>query len=53
LAAPAGGCHLSRDTAAAIARAGFAIEQLDRFFPAACTPVSFHVAGVAARPDTG
>lgn len=31
MAAPVGGCHLSRDTAAAIERVGFAIEQLDRF----------------------
>jgi ubiquinone/menaquinone biosynthesis C-methylase UbiE len=44
-----GGCHLGRDTAAAIERAGFTIRQLDRFlFPEARTPVSFHIAGLAA-----
>lgn len=47
-----GGCHLSRDTAAAIQRAGFNITRMDEFlFPAARTPVSFHIAGHAtARP---
>jgi hypothetical protein len=43
-----GGCHLGRDTAAAIERAGFSIEWLDRFlFPEARTPVSFHITGQA------
>jgi ubiquinone/menaquinone biosynthesis C-methylase UbiE len=43
-----GGCHLSRDTAAAIQRAGFTITTLEQFlFPAARTPVSFHIAGHA------
>jgi ubiquinone/menaquinone biosynthesis C-methylase UbiE len=43
-----GGCHLSRDTAAAIQRAGFTITRLEEFlFPAARTPVSFHIAGDA------
>jgi ubiquinone/menaquinone biosynthesis C-methylase UbiE len=46
-----GGCHLSRDTAAAIKRAGFTITRLDEFlFPAARTPVSFHIARQAAAP---
>ena len=46
-----GGCHLSRDTAAAIERAGFSIARLDRFlFPEARTPVSFHITGQAAGP---
>jgi ubiquinone/menaquinone biosynthesis C-methylase UbiE len=46
-----GGCHLGRDTAAAIERAGFTIRRLDRFlFPGARTPVSFHITGQAARP---
>jgi len=46
-----GGCHLSRDTAAAIERAGFTITTLEQFlFPAARTPVSFHIAGHAAAP---
>jgi ubiquinone/menaquinone biosynthesis C-methylase UbiE len=46
-----GGCHLGRDTAAAIERAGFTIGQLDRFlFPQARTPVSFHIRGTAHRP---
>ena len=35
-----GGCHLGRDTAMAIQRAGFTIRRLDRFlFPEARTPV--------------
>jgi ubiquinone/menaquinone biosynthesis C-methylase UbiE len=43
-----GGCHLGRDTAAAIERAGFSIARLDRFlFPEARTPVSFHITGQA------
>ena len=42
------GCHLSRDTTAAIERAGFSIRRLDRFlFPQARTPVSFHITGQA------
>lgn len=46
-----GGCHLSRDTAAAIQRAGFTITALDEFlFPAVRTPVSFHIAGHATAP---
>jgi ubiquinone/menaquinone biosynthesis C-methylase UbiE len=48
-----GGCHLSRDTAAAIQRAGFTIRRLDRFlFPEARIPVSFHITGQAnSRSD--
>jgi ubiquinone/menaquinone biosynthesis C-methylase UbiE len=43
-----GGCHLSRDTAAAIAKAGFRIGQMETFlFPEARTPVSFHIMGHA------
>lgn len=43
-----GGCHLGRDTVAAIERAGFSIARLDRFlFPGTRTPVSFHIAGRA------
>lgn len=48
-----GGCHVSRDTVAAIERAGFAIERLDRFnFPEAGVPhpARPHVLGVARRP---
>ena len=46
-----GGCHLSRDTATAIERAGFTITLLEEFlFPAARTPVSFHIAGHATAP---
>lgn len=46
-----GGCHMGRDTADAIQRAGFAIERMDRFlFPEARTPISFHIAGTAVRP---
>lgn len=48
-----GGCHTGRDTAAAIERAGFAIDRLDRFlFPEARTPFSFHILGTASRPPT-
>lgn len=44
----AGGCHVGRDTVAAIERAGFTIGDLDKFMlPAARTPMSFHVAGHA------
>jgi len=43
-----GGCHVGRDTAAAIERAGFTISGLERFlFPATRTPVSFYIAGQA------
>jgi ubiquinone/menaquinone biosynthesis C-methylase UbiE len=46
-----GGCHLSRDTAAAIGRAGLTITRLEQFlFPATRTPVSFHIAGHATAP---
>jgi ubiquinone/menaquinone biosynthesis C-methylase UbiE len=45
-----GGCHLSRETAAAMDRAGFTIRRLDRFlFPETRTPVSFYITGQAAR----
>jgi ubiquinone/menaquinone biosynthesis C-methylase UbiE len=47
-----GGCHLSRDTGTAIARAGFVIESSRRF---PFTPMPFppkipHILGVARRP---
>jgi ubiquinone/menaquinone biosynthesis C-methylase UbiE len=46
-----GGCNLSRDTSAAIRRAGFTITSLEEFlFPQARTPVSFHIAGLATAP---
>lgn len=46
-----GGCHLGRDTAAAIEQAGFSITRLDRFlWPGARTPVSFHIIGRASKP---
>ena len=47
-----GGCHASRDTAAAIGNAGFMIERLDRFrFPDTRLPLptSPHIFGVASR----
>jgi ubiquinone/menaquinone biosynthesis C-methylase UbiE len=45
------GCHLSRDTAATLERAGFTITRLEEFLlPAARTPVSFHIAGHATAP---
>lgn len=48
-----GGCHLGRDTAAAVEQAGFSITRLDRFlFPRARTPASFHITGQAVRYDS-
>jgi ubiquinone/menaquinone biosynthesis C-methylase UbiE len=46
-----GGCHMHRDTAAAIAAAGFVIEELDRFdFPAdQPNPARPHILGRASR----
>lgn len=47
----AGGCHLGRDTVAAVERAGFHTDDLDRFlFPPSRTPSSFYVRGSALRP---
>ena len=48
----AGGCHLARDTAAAIRAAGFDIERLDRFAfsPGRFMPAAPHILGVARRP---
>jgi ubiquinone/menaquinone biosynthesis C-methylase UbiE len=48
----AGGCHLARDTAAAIAQAGFVIEQCERFpfSPAPLLPSDPHILGRATRP---
>jgi hypothetical protein len=45
------GCHLSRDTEAAIERAGFAIEAVERFSlsPGPPVPPLPHVRGVARR----
>jgi ubiquinone/menaquinone biosynthesis C-methylase UbiE len=47
----AGGCHLARDTAAAIERAGFQIETCERFpfSPAAFLPSDPHILGTARR----
>jgi ubiquinone/menaquinone biosynthesis C-methylase UbiE len=48
-----GGCHTGRDTAAAIDRAGFAVERLDRLrFPDSRLPqpTSPHIVGTAVRP---
>ena len=48
-----GGCHTSRDTAAAIEAAGFVIDRLDRFaFPEGRlpNPSSPHILGTATRP---
>ncbi len=48
----AGGCHLGRDTAAAIERAGFALESCRRFAfaPAKHVPPAAHILGIARRP---
>lgn len=48
-----GGCHLNRDTAAAIRSAGFTIEALDRFHyaPLRFSPPQAHILGVA-RPTS-
>ncbi|GAA2840312.1 class I SAM-dependent methyltransferase [Nonomuraea rubra] len=44
----AGGCHTGRDTLAEIERAGFTLEDVERFLlPEARTPFSFHVLGAA------
>ena len=45
------GCHIARDTVASIARAGFAIEQCDRFMhvDSALEPAIPHVIGTARR----
>ncbi len=49
----AGGCHLHRDTAAAITAAGFTITTLDRFNfpPTGPNPAAPHILGRAVRPD--
>ena len=48
----AGGCHLARDTTAAIERAGFRIEVCERFSysPAPLLPADPHILGIACRP---
>jgi ubiquinone/menaquinone biosynthesis C-methylase UbiE len=44
----AGGCHTGRDTTAAIERAGFSMDRVERFlFPQARTPFSFHILATA------
>jgi ubiquinone/menaquinone biosynthesis C-methylase UbiE len=48
----AGGCHMARDTAAEIERAGFQIEACERiaFSPSRFVPPTPHILGVARRP---
>lgn len=48
----AGGCHMARDTAAAIEDAGFVIERCDRFgfSPGVLLPSTPHLLGMARRP---
>ena len=48
----AGGCHAARDTGAAIAAAGFAVEREERFpfRPSALMPAVPHILGVARNP---
>ncbi|HEX8973036.1 class I SAM-dependent methyltransferase [Oryzihumus sp.] len=47
----AGGCHPNRDTARAVAEAGFAVEALERFgySPGSLVPPTAHVIGRARR----
>jgi SAM-dependent methyltransferase len=46
-----GGCHLSRDTGAAIASAGFVVERCERFlFSPVGIPRIPHILGIARRP---
>jgi len=47
----AGGCHLARDTGAAIEAAGFSVERIERFpfSPGAAVPSLPHILGVARR----
>jgi ubiquinone/menaquinone biosynthesis C-methylase UbiE len=46
-----GGCHMARDTGAAIAQAGFEIERLERFpfSPGVVVPTIPHILGVGRR----
>jgi ubiquinone/menaquinone biosynthesis C-methylase UbiE len=48
----AGGCHMARDTGAAIERAGFVVDASDRFSftPGAPVPPVPHILGTAGRP---
>jgi SAM-dependent methyltransferase len=48
----AGGCHLNRDTAAAITAAGFRIDRLDRFVyvPLRFVPAHAYILGRAGVP---
>ena len=48
----AGGCHLGRDTSAAIVAAGFELEACERFAfsPARYLPPAAHILGIARRP---
>lgn len=49
----AGGCHMARNTGAAIERAGFTIETCERFpfSPAPPIPPDPHILGIARRPE--
>ncbi len=51
-AAASGGCHLNRDIAAALAAAGFEIDEIDRFAyrPLKFTPAHAHILGRARKP---
>jgi ubiquinone/menaquinone biosynthesis C-methylase UbiE len=51
-----GGCHTGRDTAGALAAAGFTVTEIDRFaFPATRIPMpaGTHILGTAERPAQG
>jgi ubiquinone/menaquinone biosynthesis C-methylase UbiE len=49
-----GGCHVHRDTAAAITAAGFTIKDLDQFDfpPSGPNPAAPHILGRALRPES-
>lgn len=48
-----GGCHIGRDAAAAITRAGFRVDRFDRFlFPEQRSPISFHINGTTTLANS-
>lgn len=47
----ADGCHLTRDAAALVARAGFQLESCDQAYARGPKPWSYFTLGLAAKPD--